>query len=168
MTLGRDGIAGLVCLAISVWLLVLTVGLPPAVFVPIGPAFYPRVVLGLMALLSAILVINDVLAGRRRGAPGVSAAPAKQAASAADRPNYPLVLASFIVFGLYVLLLPYLGFRVSTFLFVTALQAALEWPRSWQRWLLVLAIALATTVGCVLAFEDYLSVLLPRGSWTGM
>lgn len=166
MTLGRDGIAGLVCLAISVWLLVLTIGLPPAVFVPIGPAFYPRVVLGLMAVLSAILVAGDVLAGRRRvGAPGRSP---EAGTAAGDRPNYPLVLASFVTFGLYVLLLPYLGFRISTFLFVTALQAALEWPRSWRRWLLVVAVALATTVACVLAFEDYLSVLLPRGSWTGM
>src|SRR5690242_19201630 len=117
MTLGRDGIVGLVCLAISVWLLALTIGLPPAVFVPIGPAFYPRVVLGLMALLSAILVVNDVLAGRRRMAASGSAAQASPA-PAGEAPNYPLVLASYVVFGLYVLLLPWLGFRLSTMLFV--------------------------------------------------
>lgn len=163
MTLGRDGIVGLVCLAISVWLLALTVGLPPAVFVPIGPAFYPRVVLGLMAFLSAILVVGDVVSERRRRA--ASDAPAAEASG--PPPNYPLVVASFVVFGLYVLLLPYLGFRMATLLFVIALQAALEWPQSWKRWALVFVIALATTAGCVLAFEDYLSVLLPRGIWTG-
>jgi putative tricarboxylic transport membrane protein len=166
MTLGRDGIVGLVCLAISVWLLALTIGLPPAAFVPIGPAFYPRVVLGLMALLSAILLVGDVLAGRRRRVASIAPAVAEEAAGAP--PNYPLVIASFVVFGLYILLLPYLGFRIATFLFVIALQAALEWPRSWKRWLLVVVIAAATTIGCVLAFEVYLSVLLPRGSWTAM
>jgi hypothetical protein len=166
MTLGRDGIAGLVCLATSIWLLVLTIGLPPAVFVPIGPAFYPRVVLGLMAVLSAILVVNDVLAGRRGAARARPAA--DRPAPAGVRANYALVLASFVVFGLYVLLLPYLGFRIATLVFVAALQAALEWPQTWRRWLLVLVVALATTIGCVLAFEDYLSVLLPRGTWTGL
>ena len=166
MTLGRDGIVGLVCLAISVWLLALTIGLPPAVFVPIGPAFYPRVVLGLMALLSAILVAGDVLAERRRRTAPDAPAQASPA-EGGGAPNYPLVFASFVTFGLYVLLLPWLGFRVSTFLFVIALQAALEWPRSWKRWVLVVVIAAATAICCVLAFEDYLSVLLPRGIWTG-
>jgi hypothetical protein len=84
------------------------------------------------------------------------------------RPNYALVLATFVVFGVYVALLPLLGFRVATVLFVTALQITLEWPRSWRRWLLVLVIAIGTTVICDLAFERYLSVLLPRGRWTGM
>jgi hypothetical protein len=189
MTLGRDGIAGLVCLAISIWLLVLTLSLPPAVMVPIGPAFYPRIVLGLMALFSVILIANDVLAALRRRAvaPEVPpaaqaraavAAPTAEAAAAAEsspngvqaghKPNYPLVLATFVLFGIYVLILPYLGFRISTFLFVFVLQPTLEWPRSWQRWLLVAAIALATTIACVVAFDDYLSVLLPRGTLTGM
>ncbi|MGE0750188.1 MAG: tripartite tricarboxylate transporter TctB family protein [Variibacter sp.] len=163
MILGRDGIAGLVCLAISIWLLVLTRGLPPAVMVPIGPAAYPRIVLGIMALLSAIMIVNDVLASRAAAA----AAPVTPAAPSA-RPNYPLVLATFVAFGIYVLLLPYLGFRITTFLFVAALQVILDRPRSWPRWLLVVAVAFATTLVCHFVFEDYLSVLLPRGDWSGV
>lgn len=54
MTLSRDGISGLVCLIVSLGMLALTWGLPPAVMVPIGPAFYPRVVVSTMAVLSAI------------------------------------------------------------------------------------------------------------------
>jgi hypothetical protein len=107
-----------------------------------------------------------VLAGRRGAARARPAA--DRPAPAGVRANYALVLASFVVFGLYVLLLPYLGFRIATLVFVAALQAALEWPQTWRRWLLVLVVALATTIGCVLAFEDYLSVLLPRGTWTGL
>ena len=41
----RDSISGLVCLVISLLLLVQTFALPPAAMVPIGPAFYPRIVL---------------------------------------------------------------------------------------------------------------------------
>ena len=162
--LGRDGVAGLICLAVSVFLLALTLKLPPAVMVPIGPAFYPRVVLSLLALLSVILIGLDLRAMHLARAAG----PAAAAPAAGPAPNYRLVLATFIEFGIYIALLPPLGFRIDTFLFVLALQVTLEWPRTPLRWLLAVAVAVATSLVCYLVFEDYLSVLLPRGSWSGM
>ena len=163
MLLSRDGISGLVCLAVSLGLLTVTWGLPPATLVPIGPAFYPRVVLGFMALLSLILLGLDLRAMRQRQAMA-PAAPSSPAAA----PNYRLVLATFIEFGLYIALLPYLGFRIATFLFMLALQVTLEWPRTPRRWGLVAIVALGTTAVCYFVFENYLSVLLPRGRWSGM
>lgn len=161
MTLSRDGVAGLVCLAISLAMLALTWGLPPAVMVPIGPAFYPRVVVIVMAFLSALLVWLDISAARTRAAE-------PPAAASSPPPNYRLVLATFIEFGLYIALLPLIGFRLSTFLFVVVLQATLEWPESGKRWALVFLIGVATSLASHFIFEDYLSVLLPRGTWTGI
>lgn len=161
MTFTRDGVAGLVCLVISLGMLALTWGLPPAVLVPIGPAFYPRVVVIIMACLSALLIWLDVSAARARAATPPVAATASPA-------NYRLVLATFIEFGIYILLLPLIGFRLSTFLFVIALQVTLEWPETNVRWALVVLIAVATSILCHFIFEDYLSVLLPRGTWTGV
>ena len=150
--LGRDGISGLICLAGSLWFLALTRGLPHPALVPIGPAFYPRIILTITAVLSAALVVSDLV--RRRRAPSPAAV------------RYRLVVLAFVIFGAYVALLPYLGYRVATFLFVGGLQAALEKPRG-ERWWLVLAVALVTTVATYYVFEGYLSVLLPRGRWTG-
>jgi hypothetical protein len=164
MMLSRDGISGLVCLAISIALLTQTFGLPPAALVPIGPAFYPRVVLLIVMVLSVILIALDVRAMRTARA---TAAPAP-APSAAFAPNYRLVLATFIEFGLYILLLPPLGFRIATFLFVLSLQVTLEWPRSGKHWTLAVLVAAATSLVCFLIFQDYLSVLLPRGTWSNM
>jgi len=163
--LSRDGISGLICLAISLWLLVLTMWLPPATMVPLGPAFYPRIVLALLALLSVILIMSDIRALRRPrpAAPTAAAVPA-----AAGAPNYRLVVATFIQFGLYIALLPELGFRLSTFLFMLALQVTLEWPRTARHWGLAIAVAAATSLICHFVFEYYLSVLLPRGTWSGM
>lgn len=162
---GRDAIAGLTCLAISIALLFLTRGLPPAVMVPIGPAFYPRVVLSFMAVLSALLVVMDMVsAHRRRRAPTSQPMRAKPA----GQPNYRLVTASFIAFGLYIAVLPGLGFRIATVLFMLGLQVLLEWPHSWKRWMVVLLVATGTTVICYAAFERCLLILLPRGVWTGM
>lgn len=163
--LSRDGISGLICLAISLWFLVLTLWLPPATMVPIGPAFYPRLVLALLALLSVILIATDFLAMRRLRAIAPTAAAGRAGAGA---PNYRLVVATFIQFGLYIALLPELGFRISTFLFMLALQATLEWPRTARHLGVAIIVAAATSLICHFVFEYYLSVLLPRGTWSGM
>ena len=110
-------------------------------------------------ILSVILIALDVRALRTARA----AAP-----SEAFSPNYRLVLATFIEFGLYILLLPPLGFRIATFLFVLSLQVTLEWPRSSKHWLLAIAVAAATSLICYLVFQNYLSLLLPRGTWSNM
>ncbi len=159
--LGRDGIAGLICLGLSIALLFMSRGLPQSALVPIGPGFYPKIVLGIMAALSVMLIVTD-LWSRRRGRGAVS----KPAAAASGVRNYRLVTVTFAVFATYVLLLPFLGFRVATFLFMVALQAVLEKPRGWRGWAKVIIAALATVIVTYLAFEVYLSVLMPRGRWT--
>jgi putative tricarboxylic transport membrane protein len=165
--LGRDGIAGLVCLALSIGLFMLTFRLPPAAMIPIGPAFYPRVVILLFGLLSVILIVLDLRAmrGVRSGSTTVAATGTPTAGA---QPNYRLVLATFVEFGLYIAVLPLIGFRLSTFLFVLALEVTLEWPRDARRWALAVVIGIATSAACYFVFENYLSVLLPRGTWSGM
>lgn len=159
MILGRDGIAGLVLLGISLVLLVQSLSLPHLPIVPIGPGFYPRIVLVGLALASALLVVQDFLNGRA----ATPAAPPQPPV----RRNYRIVVVAFAIVGAYVWLLPLLGFRTATTLFVAALQAALGWPRDFRQWLALAAIALGTTTAAYFVFERYLLVLLPRGSWTG-
>jgi len=152
LKLSKDGWAGLAIFAASLVLFGLTLELKPNPLVPVGPGFYPRIVLGITAVLAAALVIFDLLG-------------AKQARKT-EVINYGLVLAVFAIFGLYVGALPYAGFRLSTFLFVAALQATLDFPRNKKGWIAVAVTALATTVATYIVFEHYLHVLLPRGRWT--
>jgi hypothetical protein len=160
MRLGRDGIAGLVGLAVSLVLLPLSFGLPKLPIVPIGPGFYPAIVLAFMAVTSAVLVIQDIIAQRR----AAGAAPSEPAAG--PRRAYGLVAAAFAVVTAYIVLLPQLGFRISTALFVATFQFVLERPATLYRWLILIAIAIATSLITYLVFDTYLSVLLPRGRWT--
>jgi hypothetical protein len=111
-----------------------------------------------MATASALLVLQDLL--KRR-------APAIASAGDAPRRNYRLVVIAFAIVGAYVVLLPLLGFRVATVLFVGALQAALGRPRTARQWVVLAAIALGTAAVSYFIFERYLLVLLPRGAWTG-
>jgi len=158
MSIGRDGIAGLVLLAISLVLLVQSFQLPSLPIVPVGPGFYPAIVLSFMAAASALLVVQDVLKHR---------VPAAAVVSDAPRRNYRLVVIAFAIVGAYVALLPLLGFRLATVLFVGTLQAALDRPKSARQWVVLAAIALGTAAVSYVIFERYLMVLLPRGAWTG-
>jgi hypothetical protein len=153
MSLSRDGVAGLILLGISLALLYQTLSLPHIPIVPVGPGFYPRIVLGFLAICSAALVVQDLL---KRRAPAQAAGPRR----------YGLVVALFAIFGAYVGLMPYVGFRIATVLFVAAAQIALDRPRTGAQWAVVIAVALGTVAATYLVFERYLLVLLPRGSWT--
>ena len=159
--MGRDAITGLVIFATSLFLFWSTLGLTRHPLVPVGPEFYPQLVLGATALLALLLVVSDVIAHRRARVatpPPVSTA----------RPNYTLVVIAFAIFAIYVIALPYLGFRVATFAFLVALPLAFERPRgAGRRWIVVFSVALVATALIYLAFESYLQVLLPRGRWTG-
>jgi putative tricarboxylic transport membrane protein len=152
LKLARDGWAGLVVLAASLVLFALTLGLKPNALVPLGPGFYPRIVLGITALLAAVLVIVDRVFPRQPG-PKVPA-------------SYAAVVLHFAVFGIYVAALPGLGFRIATFAYVAATNALMDPPRGARQWARVAAIALASALAIYFVFERYLSVLLPRGRWT--
>ena len=154
----RDGAAGLICLALAIALWVLSRGLPQSALVPIGPDFYPRFVIAIMGLLALLLIASDLLSQRQKVA---------EAAPAEAKRNYPLVGATFAVFAVYVALLPLAGYRIATFLFVATLQAVFERPRGAKRWTWLLVAALASSLLSYVVFNSYLSVLLPRGRWTG-
>ena len=64
--------------------------------------------------LALLLVVSDVIAHRRArgGAAGVHV-----------RANYMLVVIAFAIFAIYVIALPYLGFRVATFAFLVAMPS---------------------------------------------
>jgi hypothetical protein len=155
LRLGRDGWAGLAVLTASLVLFGLTLGLKDSPLVPIGPGFYPRIVLGVTALLAAWLVVADLLAAKR-----APRAPAPRA-------HYGMVVLMFAVFGLYVIALPLLGFRLATVVYVAAANALLDPPRGARGWARVALVAFLTAAATYAIFERYLTVLLPRGSWTG-
>jgi len=141
-------------LAASLFLYAQTLGLKDNPLVPIGPGYYPRIVLAITAVLALAVVLADLLSKKAASsAPGVKL-------------NYAMVAAMFAVFGLYCGALPFIGFRIATFAYIAATNAMLDPPVSKGGYVRVLAVALVTTVIVYFAFERYLAVLLPRGRWT--
>lgn len=154
--MGRDGWIGVGLLVFSGWLYSNLGKIPANPLVPIGPAFYPRFLLLLTLLLSLALVVQDVLAHLKQEK--------KEKGAFINWLNYQSTLLSFAVFGAYVLLIPKLGYLLSTILFVTALQWLLSKPL-WRRLPGSLSIGIGTSLITYMIFEKYLHVFLPRGSW---
>jgi putative tricarboxylic transport membrane protein len=128
------------------------VSVPP--FIPIGPSFYPRVMLIFLAGLAVWLIAEDLF--KRRP----SAGKVKKATGLA--PNYRRVLWGFLLFLGYVACLDLIGFLTSTFLFVLGMSWAIG-PRKVREIPKLSAVAAGTALVCYLLFEKYLYVFLPRG-----
>lgn len=152
--MGRDAGIGLGLLAFC-GLLYWQAGLAPTPpFVPIGPAFYPRVVLILLAGLAVWLIAEDVLS---RPAP-----PRKAEKPAAAPPDYGRVLLAFFLFLGYVVALSLIGYLAATFLFILGISWSIG-PREIREMPRLVAVALGTALVTFLVFEKYLYVFLPRG-----
>jgi hypothetical protein len=155
LKLSKDGWSGLAILLASLLLFGLTLGLKDNPLVPIGPGFYPRIVLAVTAVLALSVFVLDVLNRKTKRKSG------------SEPVAYGTVVAMFAVFGLYCGALPFLGFRIATLLYLGATNAMLDPPRGAKGWGRVALVSAITTVVVYYVFERYLTVLLPRGSWTG-
>ena len=156
--MGRDGWIGVGLLGFSVWLYSNLGKIPANPLVPIGPDFYPQFLLILTIVLSLALVIQDLLAHKKEKRIK------EKIAFKSWLKNYQPTLLSFSVFGFYVLLLPKLGYLLSTSLFVAGLQWLLGKPLL-RRLPGSLLIGIGTSIITYMVFETYLHVFLPRGSW---
>jgi hypothetical protein len=153
LKLSRDGWSGLAVLAASLLLFGLTLGLKDNPLVPIGPGYYPRIVLGITAIFAFSVFVIDLLDKTKQ-------------TGKREKLNYGMVVSMFAVFGLYCGALPFLGFRISTLLYIAATNALLDFPKNPKGWARVVAVSIITTVVVYYVFERYLTVLLPRGRWT--
>jgi hypothetical protein len=148
----RDAVVGGLLALLSLFLLWETRQIPHPPLIPIGPAFYPRVILSIFLLLSLGLLISGLRAPRS----------ARVWNWRAWFSRYQIILGSFLLFGLYVLAMPLLGYLLSTAFFIAAMQWLLG-HRGLRRLPGVLAVAVGTSVGTYVVFQLYLYVLLPRG-----
>lgn len=170
--MGRDGVVGLLLLALSGWLYLHTREIPRPPFLPLGPDFYPRLLLGIVAVLAAVLTITDLQArgsrgvgareagAREAGAPEVSAH--TPGAVRAWMQQHHAVLWTYLLFGAYTALIPVLGFRTATAGFV-ALLVWLLGQKTLRQVPVALIAGLATAFLTHAVFEVYLRILLPRG-----
>ncbi len=152
--MGRDGVAGLLLLALSILLAVQTRQIPRTPFLPLGADFYPRVLLVVLAAGALLLLVVDILRHRRQGV------------TRAELPRFRdvphTIPAIFAAFAGYVFLMPILGFLLATLAFVAVAQVLLG-PHRLRDLPRIALVAVGAATVTYLVFERYLHVFLPRG-----
>jgi putative tricarboxylic transport membrane protein len=125
----------------------------------LGPATWPRLVIGLMAAACLLEIARVAIGGK--AAPRGIAAPLEEAGETESEPaRFPALVAGGIALvGLYAVLVPVLGFLLATFLFIAAFMYLGRYRRHGAVW----AISTAVTVLVGILFLRIAYVSLPRG-----
>jgi putative tricarboxylic transport membrane protein len=121
----------------------------------IGSGLWPLLALGASALLSIVLLLSSIQKSRR-------AAPAEAPtaeALAEKRRRRVTVASSSICFLAYMISIPYIGFILSTFLFIPAFALALGERR--KTVLLIAPVVLTAVI--VGVFAKFITIPFPKG-----
>jgi len=158
--MGRDAVIGLIIVVMSILLLFNTMGIPTPPIVPLGPAFYPRILLSLLLIMGMILFISYIF--KERSLRAIKAEKRETREEKGWLIRYKKVIWSFVVFGLYILFIPIIGFYSTTAIVLVILQGLLGY-RELKQFSIFFMISIITTVCIYLIFEKYLMVVFPKG-----
>ena len=158
MTLNRDSVVAIFLLVVCGGLMLASYDIREPNYGVLSPAAWPRAIIWVLAGLSAIFLIVSLRAGPDTPDPE---APRGLGAWLSHWYN---VIWVFVLFGGYLLIIPYFGMALSVVAFVFALLTALGGAR---HWLLHAVIALVSVGGMWALFTFGLRVILPRGELTG-
>lgn len=147
MVMQQDRMVGIGLLAGCALLLFETFSFRVHDWEPLGMAFWPRVLLAVLAACALFLVIKGRLD---------------------DGPFLSLHARSFLALGIgvaYVVLLPRIGFLLLTPVFLFAASLLIGRELRWQRLVEAAALAGVTTLVLHFVFKQVLLVQLPEGLW---
>ena len=145
-------------LVAAVLLYVEATGLPTSRWGVLGAGAFPKLVLGALAILSLVAIVDSVGKLRAAGWPGFGWAVAWWLRARR------LVIFLFVVLAVYLWAVPWLGFSIATFVFLLVAQALLA-PRTWFATGVGLVIAVLFSFGMNWLFAEVFLVFLPRGAW---
>lgn len=145
-------------LVAAVLLYVEATGLPTSRWGVLGAGAFPKLVLGALAILALVAIVDSVGNLRAAGWPGFGWAVAWWLRARR------LVIFLFVLLAFYLWAIPWLGFSIATFVFLLVAQALLA-PRTWFAAGVGLVIALFFSFGMNWLFAEVFLVFLPRGAW---
>ena len=155
----RDSALGLILIAFSGLMYYQASQLPPAMFGTLGADVFPKILFVLLALAGLSLFIQGMT--RKTAAAETAGADQK------DRPQgigfYRNVIIGFGSFMGYVILMGYLGYVISTLIFLPVLMWTLG-PKTKKSALTIVLVTLGLTYGMQYGFAHILKVFLPEGS----
>jgi len=132
--------------------------IPEPLFGSAGAAFFPTVLLAILTPLSAALFFKGLISDWRGGA----VADSTRWSLGVWLADYRNVIGAFVLFFLFVFLLETLGYMLSGFLFLFAMQLLLG-PRTWHKIAQHAVVSAGVVLFLWVMFRWLLVVLLPEG-----
>ncbi len=156
----RKDIAGsLVLILFSATFLIYTTRYPLDSWESPGPAVFPLILGGVLLLLAVWQLIRALQAPRMPDSGGEKVSKVDAVAFLHDNQGEAKVLILTALLVLYILLIQWIGFFVSTFLLMILTSRLME-AKDWVR---PIALSLGIGIFCYLLFEVWLKLSFPRG-----
>ena len=165
----EDKAIGLILVAFSVFMYLQADKLPKALFGTLGAGFVPKILFTVLAFCGAVLTVGCLIRERKAAAsdaPQEKASPGKGGALPGVKGflhYYQFVIFGFFAFFGYVILMYYLGYVISTLVFMPVVMWGLG-PRTRKAALIIAATTLGVTFAIHYSFLKFLQVFLPEGS----
>lgn len=149
----RNLLLAISLLVVSAILWVATYNIPgPTSWQTYGSARFPRILIGALAGLSALLLVRELLSGDRGNAFRDIAEWTR---------SERRILGGMVLFGLYIFVLPKVGFIAATMFYLAASLALLWHPLNRRKGIISLSICIGATLGVFFVFESVLGIRLP-------
>ncbi len=155
MRFRADTVIGLLLTVLCVVLYSASFQLPKAPYGTMGPALFPRVILVPLIPMCLALFLKSLFRDLRD-------LREKGRTFSEWFAEYRNVLASYALFFLFALTLPYAGYLISGFLFLFLMQVALG-PKGLKRIPQFLALSVGLLAALFFLFRELLRVILPEG-----
>lgn len=163
----RDTVAAIALLVLTGVFLVASLDIREPDYGQLSPAVWPRLILGILAVLCFIFLIQSIRRGPAEDTGGAEEGTLTEAEAFADKTHHwRNVLWCFALFLAYLMALPWLGMLVGGMAFSFLLLSVLG---GWQPRMMALhaAISVGTVGGMWSLFTYALGVYLPRGELFG-
>lgn len=121
---------------------------------------FPKLIAALLILLSLVLILQKGIALMRSRTPG--GRPEMGERFRSFYREYKLVILTLVIFFVYIFLMQFIGFVVSTILFIVV-TGLLVGSRAKKDILVISIVSIAITLGTYFFFENVLNVRFPSG-----
>ncbi len=155
----RDQVIGLILILFAGFMYYQATKLPPAMFGALGADVFPKLLFILLAVFGAALIVQATLKARKEA----KAEDLPQTTKTGGIGHYKNVIFGFAAFCLYVILMYYLGYTISTLIFMPLLMFILA-PRTKAAAVSVVLVTLALTFSLQYGFAKALKVFLPSSA----
>lgn len=163
----QDKFVGLILIVFSGFMYYQASQLPPAMFGARGADVFPKILFALLALFGAALLIQSFWKARNEKLASQHEQERDKASSGTPEHKgvayYKYVIIGFAAFMVYVILMYYLGYLISTLIFLPVLMWILG-PKTKTAAITIVLVSLGLTVGMQVGFARLLKVFLPDGA----